>query len=299
MNQKIFFKCVRNNYGSFHDESFKWPARGIVEVKDAYKNGPCGKGLHLAVTLQAAISYGAFPFRILKVKPLSPILGQDDTKIRVAKAKVMREILSPDWTRKIERNIKKIKLDVEVIPWFKGADGEKAKRLIRSHLKLLIPFGFKTDWEIKILTTWASAFAACPASVSAWAAACDSAVAAARDSARDSAVARDSAWDTASAWDAVWDSAKDSVEDSAVWARARDSVAGALAKDFALVAAWNLALAAAWDSALAAAWDSATWDLLEEKNPFKPLWECWKIGAWPIGFVGKKFLIYTASQRGR
>ena len=61
-------------------------------------------------------------------------------------------------------------------------------------------------------------------------------------------------------------------------------------RDAARAAAWAAARDAAWDAARAAAWDAAG---LKQKNPFAPMWEVWKSGAWPIGFVGNTFKVWV------
>ena len=231
-----YLKLVRPDYKSFYDESFQWPVNGIVEISDAAPDGPCGKGLHLAKKIEGGLKYATFPFRILKVIPLSPILGEDDDKIRVAKAQSLGELPVPEWAVNLEKKIKKIQEDVKIIPWFKGTDEKKAKTLIRTHFKLLVPFGFKLDFDIEILKSWAAA------------------------------------------WDAAWDAARDA--------------AGVAAGVAAWVAAWD----AARDAARAAAWDAAG-DLLKQKNPFTPLWEVHKLGFWPIGFNGKKFMLFSEKAK--
>jgi hypothetical protein len=259
-----YYKLVRPDYTSFHDANFKWPVKGVVEVQDAELNGPCGKGLHLALSVKDGLQYARFPFRILRVRPLSPVLGKDGTKIRVAKAESLGELPLPAWAVRTERKIEKIREEVKTIPWYKGTDEKKAKRLIRSHLKLLVPFGFKLDFEIEIVTARAAARAAArdAARGAAWGAARDAAWAAARDAA--GAAARDAAWDAA--WDA----------------------AGAAARD----AAWG----AARDAARDAAWETVS-DRMPQKNPFAPLCEVWKLGFWPIGFVGNKFKLFSEKAK--
>ena len=243
IEQKIYYKAARPNLASFHDEKFFWPVKGVVEVPDAAVNGACGPGLHLGETPENAISYAKFPFRLLEVRPLSPILGQDDTKIRVAKAEVVREIPIPEWAKRVVKGIERIQEEVKTVPWFKGTDAKKAKSLIRSHLKLLTPFGLKIEWEIEVITDKKEA---------------------------------------ASAWDAAWDAASDAARDAA-WNAARNAASDA-ASDVAS------------DATSDAQYESVA-DLLPHKNPFKPLCECWKIGAWPIGFVGKKFMVYVAKVK--
>ena len=74
---KTYFKLVRPDYGSFHDQKFIWPVKGVVEVANAALNGRCGVGLHLARTVKDGYQYVQFPFRILRVRPLSPIFQLD------------------------------------------------------------------------------------------------------------------------------------------------------------------------------------------------------------------------------
>ena len=219
MSQDIYFKLVRPDLTSFYDEKFKWPEKGIVEIPNASPNGPCGVGAHLAKSVKDGLQYAKFPFRILKVRPLSPILGEDDTKIRVAKAESLGQIKIPAWALKLEKRIENLPAEMRVIPWFTGRDGEKVKRLLSSHFKLLVPFGFKLDFEIEILTEKVEASKAFGA-----------------------------AWDAAgdAAWGAAWGAAGDAARDAA----------GAAARAAAWAAAWaaarDAALAAARDAALAA-----------------------------------------------
>ena len=223
----IFYKTVRPSYGSFHDPDFKWPARGPVEVSNPDPApAQCGRGLHLAKTPAAAIGYGQFPFRLLEVRPLSEVLGDSNDKVRVGRAEVIRELPLPDWAKNIQKRIDGIPEEMKGIPWFQGTDAKKAKTLVKTHLKLLTPFGLKIDFGVKVVTTRQEAEKA--------AAARDAARAAARDAARD----------------AAWDAARDAAE-----------------------------------------------GLLPQPNPFKPLWECWKLGAWPIGFVGKDFIIFVPGKK--
>ena len=221
MSQDIYFKLVRPDLTSFYDEKFKWPEKGIVEIPNASPNGPCGVGAHLAKSVKDGLQYAKFPFRILKVRPLSPILGEDDTKIRVAKAESLGQIKIPAWALKLEKRIENLPAEMRVIPWFTGRDGEKVKRLLSSHFKLLVPFGFKLDFEIEILTEKVEASKAFGA---AWDAAGDAAWGAAwgaaGDAARDAAgaAARDAAWDAAR--DAAWDAARDALKPTTEWLQA-------------------------------------------------------------------------------
>ena len=161
-NQKVFYKLVRPDYTSFHEKTFKWPVRGIVEVKGATANGACGNGLHLALSIDSALRYVSFPFRILKVRPLSSILGSDNTKIRVAKAQSLGEIKPPKWAIRTENYIKKIESDVKTVPWFRGNNHTKAKELVKKHFNRLEVFHpqISLNPEVNIIaasTAWSAA----------------------------------------------------------------------------------------------------------------------------------------------
>jgi hypothetical protein len=283
---ETFVKLVRQDYSSFHDPTFKWPVCGVVEVKDADPEGECGRGLHLGVSVEKVLNGGngvGFPFRVLKVRPLGPILGQNANKIRVARAETLGEIPPPIWVDKIQKRIAAIPEECRNTPWWRGTDSEKAKRLIRSHFELLVPFGFKLDFDIEILTKRKQAEEAAVAWNVAWDAAKNVAWNAAMDAARNAA------WNTAmnAARNAAWNTAR-----NAAWNAAMDA-----AWDAAMDAAWNAAMDAArdaaWNTAMDAAWDVSG---IDKPNPFKPLWKCWKLGVWPIGFVGKTFKIYAAPK---
>jgi hypothetical protein len=284
---KIYYKTVRPDMGSFYDPSFKWPETGSVEEPDAdISAAECGKGLHLGITPESAIRYAKFPFRLFEARPLSSILGKSSDKIRIARAEVIRELPRPEWAKKVEKRIAGISDEMKNVPWFKGTDKKKASKLIRKHLNLLVPFGLKPGRNIEVVTSLAAARAARDAAYAAtWATALAAAQAAARAVAQ--AAARDAAWDAAyaAAWGAAWDAA---------WDAARGAARGA-ARD----AAWDAARAVvgpvAWDAARAAAWDAVE-DKIAHENPFRPLWGCWEVGAWPIGFVGKDFIIYIGGK---
>src|SRR3990167_3583707 len=176
-NQKVFYKLVRPDYTSFHEKTFKWPVRGIVEVKGATANGACGNGLHLALSIDSALRYVSFPFRILKVRPLSSILGSDNTKIRVAKAQSLGEIKPPKWAIRTENYIKKIESDVKTVPWFRGNNHTKAKELVKKHFNRLEVFHpqISLNPEVNIIaasTAWSAAESAARSAAStAWSAA--------------------------------------------------------------------------------------------------------------------------------
>ena len=277
MNHKTYFKLVRPDYGSFHDPKFIWPVKGMVQVKDAAPDGACGMGLHLARTIKDGCQYAGFPFRILKVRPLGPILGEDKTKIRVSKAESLGELPVPEWATKMEKRISELPAEMKAVPWLKGGDQVRALRALRLHFKLLIPFGFNVDLKINVITDRKEAAVAWD---TAWDIAWDTAWYAAKGAAWDVAkgAAKGAAWDAARA--AAWYEAK-----GAAWYEAKDVAWGA-----ARVAAWD----AARDAARGAAWGAAG-DLLPHENPFKPLMDVWKTGCWPIGQVGDTFKLYVGN----
>jgi len=108
-----YYKCLRENRTSWYDESFQWPYRKLCKVPQAENGGACGVGLHLAKTIDSAIFYGKFPCSIWEVEPKSPILGEDDDKIRVATALLGKKI-HLDYIEETNKYIKSI----ADIKWF-------------------------------------------------------------------------------------------------------------------------------------------------------------------------------------
>ena len=97
-----YYKCLRLNQASWYDEKFIWPLRKAIEVKGAKKGGACGVGLHLAKSIDDAFRYGKFPAKVFEVEPLSPILGEDESKIRVAKARLIKNV-TPDYVLAVNK----------------------------------------------------------------------------------------------------------------------------------------------------------------------------------------------------
>ena len=108
-----YYKVLRTNRGSWYDESFIWPLHKPVTVEnpDTCKD-PCGRGLHLAKSLDNAFGYAGMPARCFTVKPLSPVLGEGCDKIRVASAQLVKEITPPGVLRanSFIRSIPKMRL---------------------------------------------------------------------------------------------------------------------------------------------------------------------------------------------
>jgi hypothetical protein len=110
-----YYKCLRLNRASWHDEKFVWPLRKSIEVKEATRGKPCGVGLHLAKSINDVFQYGGFPALVFEAKPLSPILGEDETKIRVAKARLVKDV-TPDYVLAVNKFL----ATIPKINWFKN-----------------------------------------------------------------------------------------------------------------------------------------------------------------------------------
>ena len=168
-----YYKCLRENLAAFHDEAFVWTV-GDWMKQPASGSDPCGVGLHLGKSLNSAISFGKFPFRVFEATYRGEIAGQDEAKIRVSEAKLTRE-LKPKWLTKTKEFI----ASIPAMPWYRN-DGDP-------------------DPAWKLFDTRAAArdAAGAAARAAAWAAA--------------GAAARDAAWAAAgaAARDAAWAAARD------------------------------------------------------------------------------------------
>jgi hypothetical protein len=261
------YKWTNAEARSWHDGKFgPWTVGATLAVDDAEKDGACGRGIHVGRTPAHAISYGRFPGLLFKVKALSPVLGSDDTKWRVARVSVLAEVEKPSWVVETEAFIESIK----TVKFFKPR---------RPPLKA---------WQHHAAGDAAGAAAWDAAWAAAWAAAGDAAGAAAGDAARAAAgaaawaaawaAARDAAWDAAgaaagdAAWDAAWDAAGDAARDAA----------GAAAGDAARDAARDAAGAAAWAAALMAQMavtsDLDFPDAEKHRRHARDRWKVWQMG---------------------
>ena len=110
---KKYYKCLRLNRASWYDVNFIWSSKNPVEIKEAVQGRPCGIGLHLAKSINDSFKHGNFPAKIFEVKPLSPILGEDKTKIRVARAKLLKDV-TPDYVLAVNRFL----ASISKIKWF-------------------------------------------------------------------------------------------------------------------------------------------------------------------------------------
>ena len=151
-----YYKILRLNRASWHEPSFIWPARKAIEITQAEKGDPCGVGLHLAKSINDGFRYAKFPARVFEAVPLSPVLGEDDTKIRVARARLGAEV-TPDCVVRVNEFM----TTIPKVRWF------SARRPARS------------EWQV-FDTRDAARDAA-------WNAAWNAAGEAARDAARDAA----------------------------------------------------------------------------------------------------------------
>jgi len=198
------YKCLRLNRASWYDGEFIWPLRKAVEVKGAEKGEACGVGLHLAKSINDAFRYGGFPARVFEVKPLSPILGEDESKIRVAKAKLGENIIL-DYVLAVNKFLKSI----PKIKWFANREPSKFEWKLFENRDAAGDAAWAAAGDAAWDAAWAAAWNA--AGDAAWAAAGDAARAAARDAARDAAraAARNAARDAAgdAAWAAAWNAA--------------------------------------------------------------------------------------------
>ena len=175
------FKALRPDLGSFYDGGeTKWKLGQPMPLLKGETGGPCGTGYHFGTTIEGAVKYAKFPFRLFEAAPSGTLLGKDDHKERWTGGMITKPVPLPSWAKRTEKFI----ASIPKVKWLDNhAKPRKAWRLFETR-----------D------SAWASA----------WYSARDSAWYSARDSAWDSArdSARDSAW--ASARDSAWYSARDS-----------------------------------------------------------------------------------------
>ena len=85
-----YYKAVRLDKTSHHDQKTKWAAGRIIRPDRIDEtNEPCGHGIHCSPTLLHAVGYQKGPSLYCEVEPRG-ILGQDDTKLRCREVKVLR-----------------------------------------------------------------------------------------------------------------------------------------------------------------------------------------------------------------
>lgn len=111
-----YYKSLRENLTSWYDPQFKWNTEEVICLNPSKTNKPCARGIHLAKTIEQAVGYGQFPCVLYEVEPLSEVLGEDETKVRVMKARLVKPIKMPVWVKKTNNFIKSI----AQIPWFKA-----------------------------------------------------------------------------------------------------------------------------------------------------------------------------------
>jgi len=112
-NKQKYYKAVRMNRTAFYDRKTKWGVNmPVIEDPDPPDTHfVCGCGYHLAKSIPDVFQGTEFPLRLAEAEPLSPILGEDETKIRVAHAKIVRWIPQrewPSWMRKTQKFINSI-----------------------------------------------------------------------------------------------------------------------------------------------------------------------------------------------
>jgi len=204
---KKYYKCLRLNRASWYDVNFIWSSKNPVEIKEAVQGKPCGIGLHLAKSINDSFKHGNFPAKIFEVKPLSPILGEDKTKIRVARAKLLKDV-TPDYVLAVNRFL----ASISKIKWFGNHRPLKAEWQIFDTMD--------TAWS-KARNTAKDAFWS-KAWNTAWNAACSAVWNISKDTARNAVkdAAKDAAWNAASS--AVWNTGKDIVW-SIPWNAAKDA----------------------------------------------------------------------------
>ena len=255
-----YYKALRPDMKSFRDGETEWKIGQPVTVEGAEEGGACGVGLHLAKSEWSAKGV-SFPMRLFEAEPLSPILGEDKHKIRVASAKIVKEI-KPVWLQQMNRFM----AEIERIDWYscKGPMDE--------------------NWKVYD-TRFAARVAAGDA---AWDAARDAARNATWDAARCSA--RDATWDAArcSARDATWDATF-----NAAFNAARDAtwdITMGMARDAARDTTWD----AARDASLIAMC-IITRDLPGGEKRYRyarKWWQVWKRGYCLLYDINGTFYVY-------
>jgi len=119
--KQIYYKAVRMDRTAFWDEETKWGVNMpvIENPSPPNKYTVCGRGYHLAKSIPDVFQGTTFPLRLAEAEPLSPILGEDKRKIRVAHARIVRWIPQkewPGWLRKPQKFINSI----SKIKWFEN-----------------------------------------------------------------------------------------------------------------------------------------------------------------------------------
>jgi len=264
---QTYYKILRTNRASWYDEKFVWPLDKPVEVPDADQSkASCGRGVHLAKSINYGFQYAKFMARCFEARPLSPILGEDNSKIRVAKARLGREV-TPEYVKRVNQFLRTIK----TIKWFSNH---------REPLK---------SWQL--FETRNAAWNA--ARNAAWNAARNAAGDAARNAAGDAA--GDAAWNAAwkAAGNAAWNAAR-----NAAWKAARNAAwkaARNAARNAAGDAAWKAARNAAWNAELMATilvcYGLKTLDEDHVRHALSR-WEVWKRGYGLFGDINGELFVY-------
>ena len=89
--RKMLFKTIRPDGTSFYDSAFRYDLNGgRTESPGALPGGPCADsdglelgGIHLGKSVRDALLYSTGPWKLYGVTDCGPILGEDDSKIRV------------------------------------------------------------------------------------------------------------------------------------------------------------------------------------------------------------------------
>jgi len=118
--KQTYYKAVRMDRTAFYDKETKWGTNmPVIEDPDSSENGPCGRGYHLAKSIPDVFQGIGFPLRLAEAEPLSPILGEDKGKVRVAHAKIVRWIPQkewPNWLRKTQKFLNSL----NKVKWFEN-----------------------------------------------------------------------------------------------------------------------------------------------------------------------------------
>lgn len=185
---------------------------------------------------------------------------------------------------KARQTIRRIRKEIKTIHWFRGGDQKKAIRLVRAHLRLLVPFGFKLKLGVRVVTSTEDASLVR-----------DTIFCREMDYIRDEVMSEVFRLASESGRTEIWRTAL-----GTAWEAAR-TLAWAAAKNIHWDYSWDVAYSAGRDAgrdAECAAASNTVSDLLRSGDPFAPIWKCWKLGAWPIGVVGDKFVLYCPKRRG-
>ena len=105
--RKYGLKLTNQGGVSDYDSKFIYPTSGEVICPDADYNSkdPCGRGIHIALSLSGGLNYMGSPEEIRLVKLTGKLLGKDKDKARYDKCEVLCVLttsLDKDYWAKID-----------------------------------------------------------------------------------------------------------------------------------------------------------------------------------------------------